>query len=264
VYLNVIDQCGPPPGGYDAHFDISPPAFRELFGDAGVNAGVQSANWQFVDASNCRGNKGSGPTPPPTPRPEPPAPRPPSVSSSIRCGFSWTDANSKCGTPCTNDSPCGGQRCYADLSLSPCGRAVGEEDSNFSDQIAIDAAVADFVDITDPVETVDNAVVETIEPVDNAVVDTVETVVAEPVDAAVGDASFDSVGTFVDAPVEENIMDSVSFDAAVGDTVSTNTQQTQTTNLQGWAVALVVLFSVIIVLLIVVVIMVAAALRRQV
>jgi hypothetical protein len=263
VYLNVIDQCGPPPGGYDAHFDIAPPAFRELFGDAGVNAGVQSANWQFVDASNCRGNKGGGVVPPPPPPP------PTGVASSIRCGFSWSDANSKCGTPCTNDGPCGGQRCYADLSLSPCGRAVGDEDSSFSDQLAHDAAVVDFVDSTDPV-AVDNAVADFVDvtdpiAVDNAVVDTVETVVADPiaVDAAVGDASFDSVGTFFDAPVEENFAD-FSFDAAVGDTVSTNTQQAPTTNMQGWAVALVVLFSIVIVLLLVVVVMVATALRRQV
>jgi len=58
VYLTVIDMCGPPPGGYDAHFDISQPAFNELFGANGVQAGVQSATWQFVSSSMCIGNIG--------------------------------------------------------------------------------------------------------------------------------------------------------------------------------------------------------------
>eukprot|EP00808_Paulinella_micropora_P025706 g58617.t1 len=43
-------------------------------------------------------------------------------SSTIRCGSDWTNANSRCGTACSSDANCpSGQRCFRDLSLTPCG-----------------------------------------------------------------------------------------------------------------------------------------------
>jgi len=226
VYLTVIDQCGGPPGGYDAHFDIAPPAFRELFGDAGVNAGVQSANWQFVDSSLCRGNKGNTGGPPPS-TPPPSTPPPSGTRSTTRCGYSWGDANSKCGTPCTNDGPCGSQRCYADLSLNPCGaRAFGEESSE-SDENYVDAANAD--------ET-------------------------ENYEAAQMDQLYDAATESgeIDANGEEGM-----YDAAAEGDAATLQSNPQTTEIQGWAVALLVLFSIIVVLLLAVVVLIATVLRRQ-
>jgi len=42
-------------------------------------------------------------------------------SSGNRCGSSWEDANSNCGTPCeSDDGPCGGLWCYAGLDQSVC------------------------------------------------------------------------------------------------------------------------------------------------
>lgn len=56
VYVTVIDQCGPAPPGYDAHFDISPDAFSILYGS--TTQGIGSADWQFVSSTYCRGNRG--------------------------------------------------------------------------------------------------------------------------------------------------------------------------------------------------------------
>jgi len=50
----------------------------------------------------------------------PPPPAPPAfptggVASKIRCGTSYQDANSKCGTACSSDIQCPGEKCFADL-----------------------------------------------------------------------------------------------------------------------------------------------------
>ncbi|KAI9207301.1 Cerato-platanin-domain-containing protein [Polychytrium aggregatum] len=59
IHATVIDQCGPPPSGYSAHFDIAPPAHQELFGaSASVSKGFGSATYRTVSSSNCRGNRG--------------------------------------------------------------------------------------------------------------------------------------------------------------------------------------------------------------
>jgi len=70
VYITSIDQCGPaftgfadddkisPNSGYDSHFDISQPAFTELFGPNGINAGHGIATYQQVKSTFCKGNKG--------------------------------------------------------------------------------------------------------------------------------------------------------------------------------------------------------------
>jgi len=296
VFLTVIDQCGPPPAGNDAHFDIAPPAFRELFGDAGVNAGVQKSDWAFADSSNCQGNKGgskaapapttpkAAPKPAPStkaaPKPAPSsksAPKPGSTRSTTRCGSNWGDANTKCGTPCTTDGPCGGQRCYADLSITPCNRATEGEDSFFSadasnvefvSEFTNDAAVAD----TETIEGdyiadsfVDTAVADNVEATAadfaadaNAADFTVDTVVADPVAADAAVADFGVAGDFV----AENV------DAAVIGDVSSTTpqQQTQngaTTGMQGWMVAILVMFSITTVLLLAVVVLAVTILRKH-
>jgi len=134
VYLTVIDQCGPPPGGYDAHFDIAPAAFRELHGDAGVNAGVQYGDWAFVAAGNCKGNIGGSPVPVPNPTPRPPSGS--CCSSTIRCGSSWTTADSSCGTACTNNGACGSGYCFKDLRLCPRSSAIGDaSDEEFTEAV---------------------------------------------------------------------------------------------------------------------------------
>jgi hypothetical protein len=147
VFLTVIDQCGPPPGGFDAHFDIAPPAFRELFGDAGVNAGVQHADWAFVGTSMCKGNKGGNPTSNPTPNPVP-VPKSPSgcgcSSGSVRCGTSWTAANTRCGKTCSNNGQCkSGETCFR--SLNSCPKALGEEEefTEAFEEAQFDGAVSD-------------------------------------------------------------------------------------------------------------------------
>lgn len=56
IYVTAIDYCGPPPGGYDAHFDLSPDAFSELFG--GTGQGIGSVEWGYADSSSCKGNRG--------------------------------------------------------------------------------------------------------------------------------------------------------------------------------------------------------------
>jgi len=98
------------------NFDLNQPAFQQLCGDAGINAGQCTINWQVVSASNCIGNPNGGQSA------SPPSSSPPSGGGggSVRCGSDWSDANGKCGSSCSDDSQCGGQYCYASLSTSPC------------------------------------------------------------------------------------------------------------------------------------------------
>jgi len=247
VYLTVIDYCGPPPAGSDAHFDIAPDAFRQLFGDAGVTAGIQYADWQFVTSNNCLGNKGnSGGSPPPSnpppsnpppSNPPPSNPPPASGSSTTRCGNDWSDASSRCGTPCTyDDGPCGGGHCYADLP--PCSSFAQADDSSFSadnfvieesfnndnfDNFAVDAAVADVAEA----EYVDNYV-----------------------DMAMADANF-GADLYLDA-------------AVAGDISSLNTPQTQQGEaMQGWMVAILVIFSITTVLLLAVIVLGIFVMRKH-
>lgn len=57
IYVTVIDQCGYGPYN-EAHFDLGPPAFTELFGQKGIQDGTGYVTYQKVSSSNCRGNKG--------------------------------------------------------------------------------------------------------------------------------------------------------------------------------------------------------------
>jgi len=287
VHLTVIDQCGPAPGGYDAHFDIAPPAFRELFGDAGVNAGVQPADWQFVDSSNCQGNKGNTGGSAPTTPTGGPAPVPTSASST-RCGLNWGDANGKCGTPCQNDGPCAGQRCYADLSMAPCNRALADtetEEGNFVDDVSmntetetdnfVNAAVADVEEEDNYVDNFGDAAVAdaSLDDDSNFVTEdqNSETETDNFVDTAVADVEEEEdnyVDNYVDAAVadveEDNYADN--FDAAVAGEGSSLTQQTQSkssTGMQGWMIAIIVMFSITTVLLLVVIVLAVSVLRRK-
>merc|ERR1719336_2679105 len=59
------------------------------------------------------------PTEPPAPAPTPSGGSSSGSSGTHRCGLTWVDANSKCGTPCPQgvDRECpGSERCYADLA----------------------------------------------------------------------------------------------------------------------------------------------------
>lgn len=58
VYISAVDQCGKAEQGGDTHFDLSPDIFVSLFGDKGVADGHGFAQWQTVDRSLCKGNKG--------------------------------------------------------------------------------------------------------------------------------------------------------------------------------------------------------------
>jgi len=52
-----------------------------------------------------------------------PTSMPAAKANSMRCGTSWADANSKCGTPCPKgtDAECGGAgSCFASLDATPC------------------------------------------------------------------------------------------------------------------------------------------------
>jgi len=65
-----------------------------------------------------------------------PVPPPPSSASSTRCGYGWDTANTACGNACTDDGQCsGGQKCWAALSLAPCGvsQAVAENSNVFAE-----------------------------------------------------------------------------------------------------------------------------------
>jgi len=279
VYLTVIDQCGGAPGGYDAHFDIAPPAFLALFGSAGVNAGVQDANWKMVASHLCHGNKGNsgGSSPPPPSSPPPKSPSPPSSSGNkaIRCGTSWSDANGKCGTLCVNDAQCGGHHCYADLDTSKCNKAIGEEFDEVAMEEFVDAAAFDAaIDGTANEEFVDTAVFDEVvgdqfadASFDAAIEGTAneEFVDTAVFDEVVGDqyvdAGFDSAidGTANEEFVDNAIADGF-YDAATAPTDST--LQTSSTGVQGWVVGLLVLFCVITVLLIVVVVQIVMVLRK--
>lgn len=52
IFITVVDMCGTQ-RGYAAHFDISPAAFRQLGGAAGVAAGSFSVTYQKVAAGQC-------------------------------------------------------------------------------------------------------------------------------------------------------------------------------------------------------------------
>jgi len=244
VFLTVIDQCGPPPGGFDAHFDIAPPAFRELFGDAGVNAGVQHGDWAFVGTHMCKGNKGGNPTPNPVPVTNPvPVPNPPSgcgcSAGSVRCGASWTAANTRCGNTCSNNGHCqSGETCFKDLNSCP--KAIGDDDpfTEAFEEAQFNAAVVE--------EELNNEIVEG-DYYDAAVGDTnaeetVEAIEYYDADAALGDNAF-------------------VYDAAVTDETQT-ASQAQSNGTPGWAVALVVLASVVLLALIAVVVQLARMLRQ--
>jgi len=56
AYVTAIDQCGPPPGGYTAHFDVAPDIFSKVFGS--TTQGIGSANWAIVASNLCTGNRG--------------------------------------------------------------------------------------------------------------------------------------------------------------------------------------------------------------
>ena len=56
IFVTAIDQCGGPPAGYDAHFDLSPDAFKELYEN--TVPGVGDIDWTYTDHSFCKGNRG--------------------------------------------------------------------------------------------------------------------------------------------------------------------------------------------------------------
>jgi len=58
IYITAIDQCGAPPAGNTAHFDIARSAFDTLFGSAGETAGHGIASWSVVSNTHCQGNLG--------------------------------------------------------------------------------------------------------------------------------------------------------------------------------------------------------------
>jgi len=159
VFLTVIDQCGPAPDGSAAHFDIAPPAFDQLFGPAGKQAGHGKVDWSVVSSSSCKGNLGnSGGSPPsttPSKPPSKPAPPPPKGASTSRCGKSWSDANGKCGTSCSTDASCKGLHCYAALSVTPCKSKAEYEEFIDVDAAFVDYAVADPTATSNPTVTID-------------------------------------------------------------------------------------------------------------
>jgi len=220
-------------GGYDAHFDIAPAAFRELHGDAGVNAGVQYGDWAFVAAGNCKGNIGGSPVPVPNPTPRPPSGS--CCSSTIRCGSSWATADSSCGTACTSNGACGSGYCFKDLRLCPRSSAVG------------DASDEEFTEAVEEETQFDAAFGE-------------ESVEGE----YFNDAAIDeSIGReyYSDAAIDESIGREYAFDAAVADESQT-ASQAESNGAPGWAVALVVLASVVLLALIAVVVQLARMIRQ--
>jgi len=116
IHITVIDQCGSPPGGFDAHFDIAQPAFDTLFGNAGQNAGSGSASWSIVASGNCQGNPlggGGSSHPPSNPPPPPPPSNPPPSNSGCppgQCKSQWGycgTGSAYCGAGCQG-GPCSG------------------------------------------------------------------------------------------------------------------------------------------------------------
>jgi hypothetical protein len=55
IYLTIIDQVV---SERSTHFDIAPEAFKELFGDQGMNDGHGYVDWEMTSSSNCKGNLG--------------------------------------------------------------------------------------------------------------------------------------------------------------------------------------------------------------
>jgi len=136
IHVTVVDTGG-------EGFDLNEPAFVELCGQDGINAGRCSITWEVVQPNNCPGNPNAGGNPAPVPNS--------GSATSSRCGTSWSDANGKCGTNCVNDGPCSGQKCWADLSMAPCSRvsAIGDDAINgvleFGDEPHLgESLVADF------------------------------------------------------------------------------------------------------------------------
>jgi len=114
IHVTVVDTGG-------MNFDLNHPAFYQLCGDQGINDGQCTIDWTEVSASNCIGNPNGGQSNPPPSNPPPSNPPPNGGGGgSVRCGNDWNDANSKCGSSCSDDSHCGGAHCYASLSTSPC------------------------------------------------------------------------------------------------------------------------------------------------
>jgi len=132
IYVTRVDTGG-------MNFDLNHPAFQQLCGQAGIDAGQCTINYQVVSASNCPGNPNAGSSSKSPPPPPPPPPSSPSSGKSgaktTRCGKNWSSANSKCGTSCTTNAQCSsGQTCYASLSTSPCGsNAVADQSSTLAD-----------------------------------------------------------------------------------------------------------------------------------
>ena len=58
VYLTAIDQVVAPSPGGELHFDVHPDAYREMMGDAGVQAGSGYLVYREVASFMCRGNLG--------------------------------------------------------------------------------------------------------------------------------------------------------------------------------------------------------------
>jgi len=96
--------------------------------DCSTNADCPSGQSCFNALQLC---SGSNPPPPPPPS---------SSASTTRCGSAWDTANTACGNSCTDDSGCSnGQKCWASLSLAPCGgsQAVAENSNSFSETTII-------------------------------------------------------------------------------------------------------------------------------
>jgi len=175
IHVTVVDTGG-------ENFDLNEPAFRELCGAAGIQAGRCNIDWEVGAANNCIGNPKAGQQQPPQRQPQQPQRQPqqpqrqpqqqppqqprrppqPRTTSRSRCGTSWTNANMKCGTGCVNDGACrGGERCFASLSVTPCSRARASDDfpDNSVDNLdAIDNNNND-INIGDAVD--DNALLST-------------------------------------------------------------------------------------------------------
>jgi hypothetical protein len=166
--------------------------------------------------------------------------------------------------------------------MAPCNRASDDDPTTFSEEdsnnnvevesdFTVDAAVADiafdtesdgnFIDdvsMNTETETVDAAVADTAEEEDNY--DDLAMV-----DAAVADASFETETADNFADDDQNFVDA----AVAGESASAvNTQQQKTqseasTGMQGWMVAIIVMFSITTVLLLAVIVLAVTVLRRK-
>eukprot|EP01123_Difflugia_compressa_P006913 TRINITY_DN1931_c0_g2_i1.p1 TRINITY_DN1931_c0_g2~~TRINITY_DN1931_c0_g2_i1.p1 ORF type:complete len:350 (-),score=77.12 TRINITY_DN1931_c0_g2_i1:146-1144(-) len=108
-------------------FDLNKPAFDEMCGNQGYLDGHCDISYETVDASLCNswiashGGTGvavnpGGTVPPPPPTSGTVTP-PPTTGGTVRCGSSWSDANSNCRKACTTGSDCSGiGGCYKDLA----------------------------------------------------------------------------------------------------------------------------------------------------